>query len=142
MSMSKKYINYCILIVLSILIFKINVFADEYILENPCNDPRIIQVLHFAGYLLLIAKISVPLLIIGFGTSDLFKAVIDKDEKSFSKQLKIFGIRVVSGVVVFFIPTIIYAIFNLSSEIYPTINSVRYQKCSDCLLKPTKNTCN
>ena len=140
--MNKKYIKYIVVLLTIMFILNKNVLADEYVLENPCSDPRILQVLHFAGYLLFIAKITVPLIIIGYGSFDLFKAVIDKDEKSFTKQLKIFGMRLLTGVLVFFIPTIIYAAFNLSSEINPAINSSRYKTCSNCLLKPTQRGCN
>lgn len=112
-----------------------------YIAENPCSESEILRVLQFIGYLLYVAKIFVPLLIIGFATFDLFKSVIDKDEKSISKQLKIVGIRLISGLLVFFLPSIIYAVFGISTR-FNTYEESKYQMCADCLLKPTSSNCN
>ena len=114
---------------------------EEYVLDSPCSEDSILQVLYFLGYLLFIAKLMVPLLIIGFGTFDLFKAVIDKDEKSLSKQAKIIGIRVIIGLIIFFLPDIVYAVFGLSTTT-STYQENQYQTCADCLLKPTKGNCN
>ena len=112
-----------------------------FVAENPCSQDEILHVLHFLGYLLFIAKFMVPLLIIGFGTFDLFKAVIDKDEKSFTKQLRIVGVRVIIGLIVFFLPTIVSAVLSLSSTT-STYQERDYQMCADCLLKPTSGNCN
>ena len=111
-----------------------------YLAENPCSEPEILHVLHFIGYLLFIAKILVPLLIVGFATFDLLKAVIDKDEKSITKQARIVGIRIVSGIIVFLLPSIVYAVFSISSE-FGGYKDNKYQTCADCLLKPTKGNC-
>lgn len=108
-----------------------------FVAEDACDENAIRKVLQFFGYLLLIAKVAVPLLIIGFATFDLFKAVIDKDEKSFSKKVKSVIIRIVSGLIVFFIPSIIYAIFSLSDKL-DVVDTSQYQTCANCLLKPTE----
>ena len=111
-----------------------------YLAESPCNEPEILQVLHFLGYLLLIAKIFVPLIIIGFAVFDLMKAVTDKDEKSLAKQMRIVGIRIISGLIVFFLPSIVYAVFGLSSR-FSANDESKYQACADCLLNPIRGNC-
>lgn len=119
-----------------------NTCGSTNVAERPCDEPDIRKVLRFFGYILLIAKVCIPLLIIGFGTFDLFKSVVDKDEKSLSKQLKQLGIRIISGFVVFFIPNIIYAIFGLSDALN-VIEGEQYKACASCLLKPTDSSvCN
>ena len=117
-----------------------NVCEEGYVANNPCSEPDILHIMHFFGIILLIAKILIPLLIVGFGTFDLFKAVTDKDEKSISKQTKILLLRVLSGLIVFFIPSIVYAFFGLTTEL-STYQQSEYQACVDCLLKPTNGSC-
>lgn len=104
--------------------------------EKPCEDVNIKTVLRFFGYLLMIAKYIIPLIIIGFGTFDLFKSVIDKDEKSLTKQIKQLGIRILAGLIVFFIPNIVSLFFSLSDTLN-IIETDQYKTCSNCLLKPT-----
>jgi len=112
---------------------------DAYVAADPCNDNNVLTALRFVGYLLFIAKIAIPLIIIIVATFDLFKSVIDKDEKSLGKQVKIIIMRIVAGVFVFFLPTLVYAIFNLSAEL-KIVEDAKYEGCVTCLLKP--NDCN
>ena len=111
-----------------------------YVLDKPCSQDSILHVLHLIGYLLYIAKILVPLIIIGFATFDLFKAVTDKDDQSLKKQTRIVLTRILSGLIVFFIPSIVYALFGISSQ-FNTFRESEYQTCVDCLLKPTNGNC-
>lgn len=115
------------------------VCTDIYVAENPCSESDILKVFRFYGYLLMIAKVAIPLIIIVMGTFDLFKSVVDKDEKSLTKQVKILLMRVVAGVFIFFLPTFIYAIFDISTDLN-IVNDTKYKACVDCLLKP--NDCN
>lgn len=150
MSMNKKKIFVILLIVMCLSIgiecvVNNNVLlasTTEYVAEKPCEENDIKRVLQIFGYILLIAKIAVPLLIIGFGTFDLFKSVVDKDEKSLGKQVKQLGIRVLAGFIVFFIPNIIYAVFSLSDKL-DIIETNDYKACANCLLSPTDSSkCN
>lgn len=110
---------------------------DGYVAADPCNDENIQTALRFVGYILFIAKIAIPLIIIVVATFDLFKSVVDKDEKSLGKQIKIIIMRIVAGIFVFFLPTIVYALFNLSAEL-KIVDDAKYQGCATCLLKPTE----
>lgn len=113
-----------------------NACQENYVAENACHDNNIKKVLRFFGYLLIIAKVVIPLIIIGFGTFDLFKSVVDKDEKSFGKQLKQLGLRIVGGMIIFFIPTIIETFFGISDKLN-IVKTNDYKACANCLLKPT-----
>jgi len=113
---------------------------DQFVAQDPCSDNNIRTVLKMAGFVLLLAKLAVPLLIIGFGVMDLYKSVIDKDEKSLAKQTKRLIMRIVTGVLVFFIPTIIEAIFNMSDRLN-IIETDEYKMCSSCLFSPFGEEC-
>lgn len=113
---------------------------NYYLAQDPCNENSIKKVLRLFGYLLLIAKVVIPLIIIGFGTFDLFKAVTDKDEKSLGKQIKVLGIRIFTGIFVFFIPNLVYAVFGLTEKLN-VIEQDKYKTCANCLLKPTSAEC-
>ena len=110
---------------------------DDYVAETPCNDENILTALRFVGYLLFIAKIAIPLIIIVVATFDLFKSVVDKDEKSLGKQVKLIIMRIVGGIFVFFLPTIVYALFDLSADL-EIVNDTKYENCVTCVLKPTQ----
>lgn len=109
------------------------------IAERPCDEQEIRKVLKIFGYILFIAKVAIPLIIIGFGTFDLFKSVIDKDEKSMGKQIKQILIRIVAGFIIFFIPNIINVVFGLSDTLNILEND-QFLTCSECLLEPTKDS--
>lgn len=110
----------------------------QVVAQEPCNDGNIRHVLKIFGYFLIVAKLAIPLLLIGFGTFDIYKSVIDKDEKSLTKQIKKLGFRVLAGIVVFFIPNIVYAVFNLSDKL-EVINTDEYKTCAECILDPLED---
>ena len=109
----------------------------EYVAEKPCDETSIRLVMRLFGYILLVARIAVPLIIIGFGTFDIFKSVVDKDEKSLTKQFKQLGIRILAGLIVFFIPNIVSVFFSMSDKLN-IIETDQYKTCYNCILKPTK----
>ena len=110
----------------------------NYVAQEPCNDNNIRHVLKIFGYFLIVAKLVIPLLLIGFGTFDLYKSVVDKDEKSLTKEVKKLGFRVIAGIVVFFIPNFVNAIFSLSDQL-DIINTDEYKTCAECILDPLED---
>lgn len=139
--MNKKKVLLFSLFIFSFLMLMPNVLADtttqvaEYVAENPCDENSIRTVMRLFGYILLVARIAVPLIIIGFGTFDIFKSVVDKDEKSLGKQVKQLGIRILAGLIVFFIPNIVSVFFSMSDTLN-IIETDQYKTCYNCLLKP------
>lgn len=110
---------------------------DAFVASNPCEEDSVKRTLKFFGFLLLIAKYMVPLIIIGFASFDLYKAVVDKDEKSLNKQLRMIIIRIASGIIVFLLPDIVYAIMGLSDKTDIKDNQ-DYSMCAKCLLKTSE----
>ena len=110
---------------------------DKYLGEDVCDNvegAEIKRVLRTFGYLLLIAKVAVPLLIIGFGTFDLYKAIIGSDEKALGKQTKQLIIRVIAGLIIFFLPNIVYAII---SNKLSTTSLANFKCIATCVLNPS-----
>ena len=93
----------------------------------------------FVGYFLFWFKIIIPLIIIILGVIDLGKAVVaskdDEVKKASTGLLK----RVVIGIVIFFIPTIVYMLFGLVNIGHGSGKGAH--TCYECLLKPFKTTC-
>jgi fumarate reductase subunit D len=76
-----------------------------------CSDTQPIWA--FVGTIVKIFKIVIPILLIIFGSIDLGKAVVASDDKAIKSAATTLGKRAIAAVVIFFIPTIVGAIFNL-----------------------------
>lgn len=84
------------------------------------------------GYVVMIFKIVIPLLLIIFGMVDLGKAVISSDDKAISKSVSQLVRRFIAAIVVFFIPTIVSALFNALS-IMSKAEQADYNVCVQCV---------
>ena len=100
---------------------------------NFCDEEEAIKALKAVGYLLFIAKIIAPLIIVGIGTWDLVKAVQDPD-KALSKSAKGLLIRFAIGILVFFIPRIVYVVLD-GAEKFGVVSS-ESANCRKALLDP------
>lgn len=69
------------------------------------------------GFVVNIIKIVIPLILIILGMLDLGKAVVASDDKAISKSVNSLVKRFVAAVVMFFIPTIISAIFSVVANV-------------------------
>ena len=136
MNTSKKFII-CSIIVMLLLCSVFNVFAapttlqHQYVGDNFCNEVAVLKIFKLVGYIIIIAKIAIPLILIVLGALDLYKGVIGKDEKDLFAALKTFVLRIFAGVVVFFIPTIIDVAFDV---IFENSGGTVSNKCVSCVL--------
>lgn len=76
-----------------------------------CKDTANIWLI--LGYVVNVIKIVIPLILIILGMLDLGKAVVASDDKAINKAVTALVKRFIAAVVMFFIPTIISAIFNM-----------------------------
>lgn len=83
-----------------------------YLLDFCYDTARLWGVL---GYIVLVMKIVIPLLLIILGMVDLGKAVVSSDEKAMNKAVSSLIKRFIAAVIVFFVPTIVSALFNALS---------------------------
>ena len=83
------------------------------------------------GHIVRIAKILVPILIIGFGMIDLFKAVVGSKDDNIKKSAKSLVMRLIAGVCIFFLPSLVDFVFSLVDgwSNYQT----NYQECFKCI---------
>lgn len=98
-----------------------------------CNNAGVLSMIRILGIIIEIIKIIIPLLIIVFGMIDFGKVVVSNDDKEINKSTSRIVKRIVAGVLIYFIPTIILALFDYLqlSEIYRDEN---FYKCTTCLL--------
>ena len=96
------------------------------------------SVLQILGYFIFIVKIVLPLIIIILGSIDVSKAVLSGDEKDIKTSVGILVKRLLIGIAVFLLPSIVrvifYGIYDLKSE-----DSVKNEAniCIDCLTNPS-----
>lgn len=102
-----------------------------------CQDAQ--AFVYTIGMFLLVFKIIIPVLLIIFGMIDLGKAVISSDEKAVSKAAKSLLNRVIAGVCIFFVPTIIGIAFNMVGDFKDLKED--YSICSSCISNPLGKTC-
>ena len=91
------------------------------------------------GYVVNIIKIVIPLILIVLGMIDLGKAVISSDDKAINKAVTSLIKRFIAAVIMFFIPTIVSALFNALSV--GDLTSDDANKCVQCVTDATGKTC-
>ena len=101
-----------------------------------CTDTSAIW--QFVGYIVMIFKIVIPLLLIVFGMVDLGKAVVANDDKAIKSATTTLVKRAGAAIVIFFIPTIVGFIFSIITGFANAKNATDYDTCKSCLLSPTK----
>ena len=93
------------------------------------------RIWQIVGYIMAIVKIIIPLVIIVLGVIDLGRAVVSSDQKIIKDAGGNLVKRVILGICIFFIPTIIDFIFDvvggLSEEMHED-----YENCFNCLTHP------
>lgn len=109
--------------------------AEEFLL---CETDSLI-VFQLIGYCILAIKIFVPLIIIIMACIDIFKVIVSGEEK----DMKTFGTltlkRIVAGIIVFLLPTIVYAALNFVESASDTTS--KFSTCNECLFNPLGDEC-
>lgn len=129
--MKNKKVFYCLIIVL-VCFFCFKISASAITIEF-CNDSDIKKALLIVGNVVFIFKILVPLAIILMAGIDFFKISFSNDPSkditgSLSKLIK----RLVAGIVIFFIPTILNAALNLIAYSNDDFQK-EYTECISCV---------
>ena len=83
------------------------------------------------GYVILGIKIIVPVLLILFGMLDLTKAVMEKDESKIKAAQMLFIKRLIAGILVFLVTTLVTVVLNLFA------GESSWGGCTKCLDKPS-----
>lgn len=109
---------------------------DSADFKGICSEASVRKVFQIMGYVLLIAKIAVPICLIIFGVVTLVKVVISGEQEALMKAVKNLGIKALAAVIIFILPTIIYYITNLVSG--NSSDTKVYGYCKTCLFEPKK----
>ncbi len=100
----------------------------------PCTD--LWSIWQLLGYVLTVFKIVIPIIIIVFGIIDLGKAVVASKDDEIKKSIKSLAMRAVAGVFIFFVPTLVGAIFKMVGSFNDL--KAEYSVCSTCISSPGK----
>ena len=107
--------------------------------NNICSNVYMTNAMRIVGYVIRIVCWFVPLLIIVLGMVDFGRAALSNDEKAINKATTALIRRVIAGIVVFLLPTIIMAALNIvfPDEVQNEKNS-NFGRCTKCLFDPSK----
>lgn len=92
------------------------------------------------GYVLLVFKIVIPILLIIWGMLDLGKAVVAAKDDEIKKATKSLAMRAISGIIIFFIPTIVSVIMGLVSNFSDAVGE-DWDICRSCITNPNDPDC-
>lgn len=90
------------------------------------------------GYVFLILKIVVPIILIIFGVIDFSKAAISGKDDETKKAMTSLMWRAISAVAIFFIPTIVAIIMGLVANFADSGAKSDFQVCQKCIANPKK----
>lgn len=110
-------------------------FAEEI---NVCSGQSL-RVFQIIGYLIYVAKMVIPLLLVVLGSIDLAKGVIATNEKPNKDSLMAFGRRLIIAVVIFLIPTVLDFLLSFVDGANDTMD--KYSVCTTCLFDPLGDEC-
>lgn len=128
--MKKKYLLPIFLSILCLLFLPKMAYAAslEYV---ACHDPNILKGLRIIAYLIMVIKILVPIVLVVTGMYSFFKATIDSDDSATKNAVNLFIKKLITGAVIFFIPTIVTACFNIISGYDKT--KLKFTECGKCI---------
>ena len=106
------------------------------ILDGVCTNDDLKTILGVIRLALNAVKLIIPIVLIILGTVDLSKAVISGKSDATSKQVTSLVKRIVAGVIIFFVPTIVSAAFSLVDGYSKVAN--KFSKCMTCLVDVSK----
>ena len=108
--------------------------ASEFDKDTFCNT-RIQGVFTTLGWIFFIVKIIIPIVLIVMGSIDFFKAAIGNKDDEVKKAAHTLVRRAIAGIIIFFIPTIIGFVVNLTDQ-NDTYKGT-FKDCTKCMLDPS-----
>ncbi len=114
------------------------VVSGDWDVNTFCNGP-VQGVFTTIGWVFFILKIVVPIILIVMGSIDLAKVLLSNKNDELQKQVGILVKRVILGILIFFIPTILSFVVELigGDDIYDE-NSGTFGRCTYCMLNPSE----
>ncbi len=101
-----------------------------------CRSNNLKMPLKYIGWLISIGKILIPIIIIALGVMDFIKAAASLKQDELPKAIKTVLVRVLAGVIIFLVPTIVNFVFVFIDDWNEY--STSYSECTTCLFNPRK----
>ncbi len=98
---------------------------------NTCSKLK--DPLKFIGRIVLVVKILIPIIIIALGIVDFFRAIIGSKDDEIKKSARSLLFRIISGVVIFFIPTIVSVVFSFIDDFAHIKGD--FDACQKCIFR-------
>ena len=95
-----------------------------------CKEPTILKAFQLTGKILFIVKIVIPIVLMVMGVFDFTKAIVSP-KNGVVKATKTFFIRVIAGLLIFFLPTLVSFVLGLLPE-----TEIDIRECNVCLKHP------
>lgn len=114
-----------------------NLNIEEINICDPENTT--LKAFQVIGYILFILKILVPIIIIILGIIEFGKAALSGDEKSNTTSFKTLMMKIITGIIIFFIPTVLD--FALSMVQGTKDTASKHEGCTTCMLDPFSEDC-
>ncbi len=111
-----------------------------FIMDDPKFCTELAGLWQIIGWILWVFKIAIPIIIIIFGMIDLGKAVVASKDDEIKKSVKSLAIRAIAGIIIFFVPTLVGAIFGLVGDFSGDLEA-EYDKCAACITSPGGDEC-
>lgn len=103
-----------------------------------CSNTESLKVFKFIGNLLQLAFIVVPILLIIMGSIDFMKATMAGKEDDIKKAQGMFVKRIISAIIVFFVPLIAKILINtVLGSASGVDTSPGSSNCLNCILNPS-----
>lgn len=96
-----------------------------------CKEPTILKAFQITGKILYIVKIIIPVVLMIMGVFDFAKAVISTKNGGLGTATKTFFIRVIAGIAIFFLPTLVSFTLGLLPK-----SELDFRECNVCLIHP------
>ncbi len=117
-----------------------HVLTDEKLDDFSHNCSDLAKTLRLAGYLVLLAKILIPLIIIVKSSLNLISVITSGSPDEFKKKLISLAYSLAAAILIFFVPTIVDVIFGFINS-YNTGYTDDAKICSACVFDPMGTLC-
>lgn len=97
---------------------------DLFLALSPCEQPDVLQIIRIIKVIMQMICIVIPICVILFVTIDFAKNVLASQERDIEGNKKLALKRIIMGVAVFFVPTIVMAVNNMLGSL-----GVNYAAC-------------
>lgn len=111
---------------------------DDDDFSTNCED--FAHTIRIGGYLVLLVRVLLPIIIIAKSTMSLISVVTNGKPEELQKKAKQLGVSLIAGILIFFVPTIINVIFGFISD-YNNGITEDSKICTACIFDPLGSTC-